>query len=102
MLSRRQHPFARTDTSIWAQWWWTTDRLLLGSTAALIMLGVLLQFGTSPAAASRLNIASPFHFAIRQCLFAALGVVVVLATSVLRPRGVRRVAFVVFFVAIAG
>jgi cell division protein FtsW len=91
-----QHPWARTDTSRWAQWWWTTDRWLLGATGALILLGVLLQFGTSPAAAARLGIAWPFHFAVRQCVFAALGVVIVLATSLLRPKGVRRVAFVVY------
>ena len=91
-----QHPFARTDTSRWAQWWWTTDQWLLGATGALILLGVLLQFGTSPAAAARLNIAWPFHFAVRQTIFAAIGIGVVLATSVLQPRGVRRVAFAVY------
>jgi len=95
-----QHPWARTDTSRWAQWWWTTDRWLLGATGALILLGVLLQFGTSPAAAARLGIAWPFHFAVRQCVFAALGVVIVLATSLLRPKGVRRVAFVVYLLAL--
>ena len=67
VMAPRQHPWARTDTSRWAQWWWTTDRWLLGATAALILLGVLLQFGTSPAAAARLGIAWPFHFAVRQC-----------------------------------
>jgi cell division protein FtsW len=95
-----QHPWARTDTSRWAQWWWTTDRWLLGATGALILLGVLLQFGTSPAAAARLGIAWPFHFAVRQCIFAAIGVVIVLATSLLRPKGVRRVAFVVYLAAL--
>jgi len=95
-----QHAFARTDTSRWAQWWWTTDRWLLGATAALLLLGVLLQFGTSPAAAARLGIAWPFHFAIRQCIFAVLGVVIVLTTSVLPPKGVRRVAFFVYAVSI--
>ena len=95
-----QHAFARTDTSRWAQWWWTTDRWLLGAPAALLLLGVLLQFGTSPAAAARLGIAWPFHFAIRQCIFAVLGVVIVLTTSVLPPKGVRRVAFFVYAVAI--
>jgi cell division protein FtsW len=95
-----QHAFARTDPSRWAQWWWTTDRWLLGATGALILLGVVLQFGTSPAAAARLNIAWPFYFAVRQGVFAALGVVVVLVTSVLQPRGVRRVAFIVYAVSI--
>ena len=99
-MSPLQHPWARTDTSRWAQWWWTTDRWLLGATAALITLGVLLQFGTSPAAAARLGIASPFHFALRQCVFAVVGAAIVLATSLLRPKGVRRVAFFVYLAAI--
>ena len=100
MTSLRPHPFARTDSSRWAQWWWTTDHVLLGATAALIILGVILQFGTSPVAAARLNIPAPFYFALRQAAFGGLGVAVVLATSVLRPRGIRRVAFFVYLVAI--
>ncbi len=99
-MSLSQHAFARTDTSRWAQWWWTTDRWLLGATAALIVVGVLLQFGTSPAAASRLGIAWPFHFAVRQSIFAGFGVAIVLATSLLTPKGVRRVAFFVYVAAI--
>ena len=98
-MSSRPHPFGRTDRSPWAQWWWTTDHVLLGAVAVLITLGVVLQFGTSPAAAAKLGKASPFYFAIRQCAFAALGASVVLAVSVLRPRGVRRVAFVVYIAA---
>ena len=100
MKTSRPHPFARTDSSRWAQWWWTTDHVLLGATVALIAAGVVLQFGTSPAAAGRLGIASPFYFALRQCAFAVMGVAVVLAVSVLRPKGVRRVAFFVYLLAI--
>jgi len=65
------HTFSRLDRSRMGVWWWTTDHILLGLTAALILLGVLLQFGTSPAAAQRLGIAWPFHFAVRQCVFGA-------------------------------
>jgi cell division protein FtsW len=97
----QQHAFQRTDRSALGLWWWTTDHLLLGATAVLILLGVILQFGTSPAAAVRLGIAWPFHFAARQCVFAAMGAVVVLAVSLLSPRGVRRVALVVYLVSMA-
>ncbi len=82
-------------------WWWTTDHLLMGTTAALIALGVLLQFGTSPAAAQRLDIASPFHFAVRQCVFAAGGAAILISVSMLSPKGVRRIAFFVYAAAIA-
>lgn len=100
-MTAQNHAFPRTDRTRLGVWWWTTDHLLLGVTAILIALGVLLQFGTSPAAAARIGIAWPFHFAVRQCVFAVGGAVIVLSASMLSSRGVRRVAFVVYLVAIA-
>lgn len=95
------HAFSRLDRSRLGLWWWMTDRILLGATAALIVVGVLLQFGTSPAAAQRLGIAWPFHFAVRQCIFAAGGAVILVSTAMLSPRGVRRTAFFIYLGAIA-
>ncbi len=95
------HAFPRSDRSRLGVWWWTTDHILLGATTALIMLGVLLQFGTSPAAAGRLGIAWPFHFAVRQCIFAAGGAAILVTSSLLTPRGVRRAAFFIYLAAIA-
>ncbi len=99
-MTTQTHAFSRSDRSRLGVWWWTTDHLLLGATAALIGLGVILQFGTSPAAATRLGIAWPFHFAVRQCVFAAGGAVILIATSLLSPRGVRRAAFFIYLAAI--
>jgi cell division protein FtsW len=96
-----RHAFPRTDRSPLGVWWWTTDHLLLGATAVLILLGVLLSFASSPAAAARMNIGDPFHFAVRQCLFAAGGAVLMLGVSMLTPRGVRRTSFFIYLVAIA-
>ena len=95
------HAFSRSDQTRFGLWWWTTDRILLGATVALILLGVLLQFGTSPAAAQRLGIAWPFHFAVRQCIFGAGGAAILIATSLLSPQGVRRVAFFIYLAAVA-
>ena len=100
-MSSSKHAFERTDRSAAGVWWWTTDHILLGATAALIMLGVLLQFGTSPAAAQRLGIAWPFHFAVRQCVFGLGAAAIVLATSMLSPRGARRAAFIIYLGSIA-
>lgn len=94
------HTFSRLDRSRMGVWWWTTDHILLGLTAALMMLGVLLQFGTSPAAAQRLGIAWPFHFAVRQCIFAAGGAVILISSAMLTPKGVRRTAFIVYILAV--
>src|SRR3569832_2404808 len=84
------HPFARTDRSAVGQWWWTVDKLLLAGVAALILVGVMMSFASSPAAAARLGVDDQFHFTIRQSIFAAGAAVILLATSMMSPRGVRR------------
>jgi len=99
-MTTQTHAFPRSDRTRLGLWWWTTDHWLLGATTALIALGVLLQFGTSPAAAARLGIAWPFHFAVRQCIFAAGGAAVLLVASMLSPRGVRRAAFFIYLISI--
>ncbi len=94
MTFTTQHAFARTDRSRFGQWWWTTDHWLLGSTLMLVGLGVMMSFASSPAAAARLGSHVNFHFAVRQCAFAALGAGILLSVSTLSARGVKRVAFV--------
>ncbi|MDB5458686.1 MAG: divB [Caulobacteraceae bacterium] len=99
-MSRQQHAFARTDRTRLGLWWWTTDHVLLGVVAILMVLGVMLSFASSPAAAARMNLGDPFHFAARQCVFAAVGAVFLLSASMLSPRGVRRAAFFIYLAAI--
>ncbi|MDP2215643.1 putative lipid II flippase FtsW [Phenylobacterium sp.] len=94
------HAFARSDRSTLGVWWWTIDRWLLGAAAVLIGLGILLSFAASPAAAARMNVGDPFHFALRQCVFAMAGAAVLIATSMLEVRMVRRLAFFIFVGAI--
>ncbi len=100
-LPASKHAFARDDRTRLGLWWWTVDHWLLGAAMALIGLGVLLSFGSSPAAAYRLDIPFPFHFAVRQSIFAVGGVAALLGVSVLSPRGVRRSAFFIYIVTIA-
>jgi cell division protein FtsW len=92
--------FARSDRTRIGVWWWTMDRWLLGAVAILMVLGVTMSFAASPAAAARMNIGDPFHFALRQCVFAAAGAVILIGTSLLDDRGVRRVAFFIYLAAI--
>jgi cell division protein FtsW len=100
MTTLQTHAFPRTDRTRLGVWWWTTDHILLGAAAILIVIGVLLSFGNSPAAAARMNIGDPFHFAERQCIFAALGAAILILVSMLNPRGVRRTAFFIFVASI--
>jgi cell division protein FtsW len=74
---------------------------MLGVIALLIGVGVALAFAASPAAAARMNVGDPFHFAVRQCVFAAGAAVILVGVSMLEVRTVRRAAFFIWLAAIA-
>ncbi|MES2344295.1 MAG: putative lipid II flippase FtsW [Pseudomonadota bacterium] len=101
MNPTQAHAFARSDRTPVGVWWWTIDRWMLGALGVLIILGVMLSFAASPSAAARMNVGDPFHFAVRQCLFAAVGAVILISTSMLDTKGVRRAAFFIYIAAIA-
>lgn len=82
--------FARTDTSVVANWWWTIDRPLLVALALLATLGLVFVVTASPPVAERMAL-SPWHFAVRQCLFLGAGLFLLLAASMLAPLGVERI-----------
>ncbi len=92
--------FARSDRTRLGVWWWTIDRWLLGAVVLLVVLGVMMSFASSPAAAARMHLDEPFHFAVRQCFFAAAGLGILLSTTVLDARGVRRASFFIWILAI--
>jgi cell division protein FtsW len=95
------HAFARSDRSPVGVWWWTVDHWILGAVALLIAIGVVIAFAASPAAAARMNIGDPFHFAVRQCVFAAGAAVILIVVSMLDVKSVRRSAFFIWLIAIA-
>jgi cell division protein FtsW len=99
-MNANQHLVSRTKRTPLANWWWTVDHSLLGATGILIVLGVLLSFTSSPAAAVRLRLDDPLHFAIRQCLFAAGACGLVVLVSILSSRGIKRAAFFIYIGAI--
>ena len=95
------HAFPRSDRSPLGVWWWTVDRWMLGVVAILIGIGVVVSFAASPAAAARMNIGDPFHFAVRQCVFAVASAAVLVGVSMLDVKGVRRASFFIWLAAIA-
>ncbi|RAK51287.1 putative lipid II flippase FtsW [Phenylobacterium deserti] len=101
MTPSQAHAFSRADRTHIGVWWWTVDRWMLGVVALLIAVGVAMSFASSPAAAARMNIGDPFHFAVRQCVFGFGAAVILLGVSMLEVRGVRRAAFFIWLVAIA-
>ncbi len=90
----------RADRSVLADWWFTVDRQLLGVLLALMGIGCILSLAASPAVAVKKGL-SPFHFAERHFVFAALGVAAMLAVSVLSPRQIRRLALLLLLASIA-
>ncbi|HEY8572624.1 putative lipid II flippase FtsW [Phenylobacterium sp.] len=96
MTPSQAHAFARSDRTAVGVWWWTVDRWILGVLALLIGIGVLMSFAASPAAAVRMNIGDPFHFAVRQCVFAVVSGGILLTVSMLEVKGIRRAAFFIW------
>lgn len=93
--------FSRNDQSHVAQWFWTVDRGLLGAALALMALGVALSFASSPAAIlADESITDPFHYSWRMMVFSGVGLGIMLTTSLMSPRGVRRIAVLALFGAI--
>lgn len=92
--------FARTDRSIIGRWWWTVDKWLLVALGTLAMIGLILTLAASPAVAVRIGYDS-FYFVKREMIFLPLALALTLAVSLLEPRGVRRLAVLVFLVSLA-
>ncbi|MGQ3675193.1 putative lipid II flippase FtsW [Xanthobacter sp. TB0139] len=91
---------SRADRTPLSEWWWTVDRALLAGLFALMVIGIILCLAASPAVAARLDIPDPFHFVNRQVVFLLPAVGVMLITSFLSPRAIRRICvgvFAVFF-----
>ena len=83
-----------------ADWMRTADRWLIGSFLALMVIGLVMALAASPAVAERLNL-STFHFVNRQALMLIPTAALMIATSFLSPRHVRRAALLTFAISFA-
>lgn len=92
---------SRADRSRVADWWFTVDHVLVGAILALVGAGLVLSLAASPAVAIRKGLPT-YYFVERHLFFSGLGVLVMLAVSLLTPRGVRRLALGLFAVAAVG
>jgi cell division protein FtsW len=91
--------FSRERKTPIAEWWWTIDKSLLAALILLMLVGVLLSFAASPPVAERLGL-GPWHFIVRQAIFAALALPVMIVTSFLPHRTARFAALGVLVVSI--
>ncbi len=91
---------SRAERTRFANWWWTVDRLMLAAIAVLMMTGIVLSLAASPAVATRIGL-DAFYFVNRHAMYLAPTFFVMIAVSFLSPRQIRRLALVVFIVALA-
>ena len=91
---------SRAERTPFSDWAWTVDRWLLASVALLIVAGLVFAMAGSPPVAERLHLPT-FHFVNKQAIYLVPALVVMVATSFLSPRHVRRLALVIFVVSLA-
>ena len=91
---------SRVERTPVGEWWWTVDRLLLAALGGLMLAGIVLSLAASPPVAARIGL-DPFHFVNRHVLYLLPAIAVLVATSFLPPRQIRRVALAVFLVSLA-
>ena len=84
---------SRAERSLLSDWWFSIDHRLLAGVVFLMLAGMVMSFGAGPPAADRLGLPD-FHFVQRHLVFLGAAILVLLAVSMLGPRGVRRLALV--------
>ena len=82
-----------------ADWLRSVDGWLLAAFGALMVIGVVMALAASPAVAERIGLPT-FHFVDRQVLLLPPTAMLMLATSFLSPRHVRRAALVIYLVSL--
>ncbi|WP_019996891.1 putative lipid II flippase FtsW [Aureimonas ureilytica] len=79
---------SRAKKGVITDWWRSIDRWFLAAFLILMIGGMVLSFAASPPVAERIGL-EPFHFVKRHALFLFPSIGVMLATSLLSPRGIR-------------
>ncbi len=88
---------SRVERTPFSAWWWTVDRLMLGALVTVMLGGIILSLAASPPVAARLGL-DAFYFVNRHVLYLIPVIAVLLGTSFLSPRQIRRLALIVFIV----
>ena len=76
-----------------SDWWWTVDKYLLAAALLLLACGFFLSLSASPSVTQRLNIVDSFHFVKRHAVFLLPAIAILIGTSFLNLRQVRRWSF---------
>jgi cell division protein FtsW len=92
----------RASRNFLSDWWWTVDRASAITVLLLIGIGLMLAVAASPAASGGPMTEGNFYFALKQGIFAAIAIAILFGTSLLKPDDIRRLATVVYALAVLG
>ena len=85
---------SRARKSLVSDWWWTVDKFLLTAALLLLACGFLLSLSASPSVTARLNIDDSFHFVKRHAVFLAPALLILIGTSFLNLKQVKRLSLI--------
>ncbi|MEM9736309.1 MAG: FtsW/RodA/SpoVE family cell cycle protein, partial [Pseudomonadota bacterium] len=100
MTFRNLAPKPGSEASILGDWWHSVDQWLLGAVLALCAFGLVLGLAASPPLAHK-NGLWTYHYVIRQGVFMALGLGLMVALSAAPLATVRRAGLLLFLGAFA-
>jgi cell division protein FtsW len=86
----------RTDNSIFGQWWWSIDSVLLPLSLFMLLFGLVIIITAGEPAAARIE-ASSNLFIFKQLKFLPIAFMTMLFISFLSARNVRRFGMILFY-----
>ncbi len=87
---------SRLDQSPFVRLWWSIDRPSLAILALIIVIGFVVLMAAGPSAAARISGISEFHFPMRQIIFLAPTLFLIMALAFLTPLQARRLGVFIF------
>jgi len=85
----------RIDRSLMAEWWFSVDRAMFAAILLLMALGAIVSLAASPAVAQKIG-QEPLYFFKRHLIFLLPAAALLLGSSLLTPRLIRRAGLILF------
>lgn len=92
---------SRADESLFGRLWWSIDRPTLAILSLIIVIGAVVLMAAGPTAAARFRNVGEFHFPMRQFIFLAPTLLLMLGLAFLTPLQARRFGVLVFLGSLA-
>ncbi|MES2905848.1 MAG: putative peptidoglycan glycosyltransferase FtsW [Pseudomonadota bacterium] len=92
---------SRAHKTRFTEWWWTVDKTMLFIVLVLMACGFVLSLAASPPIALKRSLPA-FYYVQRHAIFLMPSIAVMIATSFLSPRMIRRTSLIVFGFAFLG